>query len=95
MSDSEKLRLALSRHFVDSGEKERLMGILRTRLAEAGWNDTLYAHCRDTVRQRKLENVTLDELAKEASDYGRSTVNENIKKELLVQIKKYLDSAFD
>ncbi|KAI7855397.1 transcription factor e(y)2-domain-containing protein [Circinella umbellata] len=94
-SDSDKLRLALSRHFVDSGEKERLMNLLRNRLAESGWNDALYAQCRETVRQRKLENVTLDELVKETSDYGRSSVNENIKKELLVQIKKYLDTAFD
>ncbi|KAI8142329.1 putative DC6 [Fennellomyces sp. T-0311] len=95
MSESERLRIALNRHFVDSGEKERLMGLLRTRLAETGWNDDLYAYCRDTVRTEKLENITLDELSKKASDYGRTTVNDNIKKELLLQIKKFLDTAFD
>lgn len=28
------------------GSSSRLMGILRARLAESGWNDTLYAYCR-------------------------------------------------
>ncbi|KAG0192193.1 hypothetical protein DFQ28_009953 [Apophysomyces sp. BC1034] len=68
MSDAEKkLKVALSRQFVDSGEKE----------------------------SRKLENITLDELIAETADYGRSTVNETIKKELLVQIKKFLEEHID
>ncbi|KAI7887449.1 enhancer of yellow 2 transcription factor-like protein B-like protein [Lichtheimia hyalospora FSU 10163] len=95
MSESEKMRIALSRHFVDSGEKERLMSILRARLVESGWNDNLYAFCRDTVRSRNLSSITMDDLVKEAAEHGRGSVNENIKKELLTHIKKYLDAALE
>ncbi|CAO3600468.1 unnamed protein product [Absidia cylindrospora] len=40
--------------------------------------------------QDRKGDFTLDELIKETSDYGKSTVNESIKKELLVLIKKFL-----
>ncbi|KAI9321876.1 enhancer of yellow 2-like protein, isoform CRA_c [Dichotomocladium elegans] len=95
MSESERMRIALNRHFVDSGEKERLLGILRARLIELGWNDELYSHCRETVENRRLENITMDELVKEAADFGRQKVPENTKKELLAHIKKYLDTTFE
>ncbi|ORY96416.1 enhancer of yellow 2 transcription factor-like protein B-like protein [Syncephalastrum racemosum] len=93
MSESDQIRDALSRHFVESGEKERLMRILKSRLAETGWTDALYAYARDHVRAQNTKNVSLDELLKETSDYGRSTVHESVKKELLVTIKRFLDAA--
>jgi enhancer of yellow 2 transcription factor len=31
---------------IESGEKERLMELLRERLVECGWKDEMKAHCR-------------------------------------------------
>ncbi|KAI8095046.1 transcription factor e(y)2-domain-containing protein [Gilbertella persicaria] len=95
MSDTEKMRTAVSRLFVESGEKERLLELLKLRLQESGWNDNLDAYSRDTVRNKNLQNASLDELTKEMGDYGRSTVNEVIKKDLLEHIKKFLDENLD
>ncbi|ORZ15799.1 transcription factor e(y)2-domain-containing protein [Absidia repens] len=89
MSADDNLMTALNQYFVSSGEKQKLLTLLKARLAETSWNDNYYAHCRDTMQDRKGD-FTLDELIKETSDYGKSTVNESIKKELLVLIKKFL-----
>ncbi|KAI8394297.1 enhancer of yellow 2 transcription factor-like protein B [Radiomyces spectabilis] len=95
MSDAELSAAAINRHFTESGHKAKLLQLLKTRLVESGWNDSLYAHCRETLKNRKLENITLEELAAETSDFGRVTVNESIKKELLTQIKQYLDDTLE
>ncbi|KAI8335321.1 enhancer of yellow 2-like protein, isoform CRA_c [Chlamydoabsidia padenii] len=89
MSADDDLMTALNQYFVSSGEKQRLLTILKARLTESSWNDSYYAYCRETMQDRKGD-FTLDELVQETSDYGKSTVNESIKKELLVLIKKFL-----
>ncbi|CAO3616843.1 unnamed protein product [Cunninghamella echinulata] len=38
----------------------------------------------------KKDNFTLDELIQETSNFGKSTINESIKKEVLTLIKKFL-----
>ncbi|KAI9363610.1 enhancer of yellow 2 transcription factor [Pilaira anomala] len=72
MSESEKEQAAVSRLFVESGEKERLLRILRLRLSDSGWNDSLDAHCRDTIRNKNLDHISLDNLLKEVEDHGKS-----------------------
>ncbi|KAI8049385.1 enhancer of yellow 2 transcription factor-like protein B-like protein [Thamnidium elegans] len=95
MSESEKEQAAVNRLFVESGEKERLLQILRARLSDSGWNDSLDAHCRDTIRNKNVDNISLDELLKDVEDHGKTTIQESIKKDLLEQIKKFLDEHLE
>ncbi|KAI8065188.1 transcription factor e(y)2-domain-containing protein [Gongronella butleri] len=87
--NDEELISALTQHFVNSGEKQRLLTLLKAKLTDASWPDMYYAHCRNAMQDRK-DNFTFDELAESTSDYGKSSINESIKKEMLVQIKKFL-----
>ncbi|KAG2174624.1 hypothetical protein INT44_006888 [Umbelopsis vinacea] len=100
-----ELKAAIDRRFVLSGERarmalnmdctSRLLEFVKQRLAETGWNDALYAHCSESFKARGIENVSMDTLLAEFSDHARASVNENIKKELLVQIKQFLDANLD
>ncbi|KAI8584688.1 hypothetical protein K450DRAFT_267343 [Umbelopsis ramanniana AG] len=90
-----ELKAAIDRRFVLSGERARLLEFVKQRLAETGWNDALYAHCSESFKARGIENVSMDTLLAEFSDHARASVNENIKKELLVQIKQFLDANLD
>ncbi|CAO3608190.1 unnamed protein product [Cunninghamella blakesleeana] len=92
MSTEENLVTIINQHFINSGEKQRLLTLLKARLAETSWSDNYYAHCKETMNSKK-DNFTLDELIQETSDYGKSTINESIKKEMLVLIKKFLIDA--
>ncbi|KAI9015272.1 transcription factor e(y)2-domain-containing protein [Phycomyces nitens] len=97
MSEQEKIRASVERQFVESGEKDRLLQLLKERLTDFGWNDKLYAHCREMVLNNKdeNENITLDKLVNEASDYGRNTIHDSIKKEVLANIREFLDENLD
>ncbi|GAB5585326.1 Transcription and mRNA export factor eny2 [Umbelopsis nana] len=90
-----ELKAAIDRRFVLSGERSRLLEFVKQRLAETGWNDALYAHCSETFKTRGIENVSMDSLLAEFSDYAKANVNENIKKDLLAQIKQFLDENLD
>ncbi|KAI7893238.1 uncharacterized protein EV154DRAFT_561463 [Mucor mucedo] len=71
MSETEKMKTAVNRLFVESGEKERLLQVLRLRLADSGWNDGLDAHCRETIRNRNLDDVSMEDLIKEVQEHGK------------------------
>ncbi|KAI7872379.1 hypothetical protein BDF14DRAFT_1877599 [Spinellus fusiger] len=67
MSEQEKIRAAISRQFIESGEKERMMQLLKERLTDAGWNDKLYAYCRGTVNESVKKEI-LTEIKKFLSE---------------------------
>ncbi|SAM03109.1 hypothetical protein [Absidia glauca] len=83
MSADDNLMTALNQYFVSSGEKQSYETGQLTRFYLDGISLV------DTMQDRKGD-FTLDELIQETGDHGRDTVNESIKKELLVLIKKFL-----
>jgi enhancer of yellow 2 transcription factor len=78
---------------VETGEKERLKDLLRERLVSCGWRDELKEHCKEIIRNKGLEKITVDELVAEITPKGRATVPNEIKAELLQRIRKFLNST--
>ena len=68
------LQELINAKLVQSGERERLKQLLRERLVECGWRDELKEQCKRIVKERGFENITTDELAREITPVGRSTV---------------------
>ncbi|KAI0217875.1 Transcription and mRNA export factor ENY2 [Lamellibrachia satsuma] len=68
----------------------KLKELLRTRLIECGWRDQLKQHCKEIVKQKGLEHVTVDDLVAEITPKGRALVPDQVKKELLQKIRKFL-----
>ena len=52
MRRDEQVRMAINQRLVESGEKTRLKALLRDKLVECGWRDSLKDHCRGTSRAR-------------------------------------------
>jgi enhancer of yellow 2 transcription factor len=78
---------------IQTGEKDRLKQVLRTSLIECGWRDELKEYCKEVIRNKGLEKITVDELVSEITPRGRSTVPEKIKSDLLQDIRKFLQST--
>eukprot|EP00911_Craspedida_sp_UC1_P000693 UC1_evm1s529 len=70
MKDAQ-MRAAINQQLVESGEKERLKELLRQKLVECGWRDKLKAHCKEVVKQRGLEQITVEELVAQITPKGR------------------------
>ena len=46
MRRDEQVRMAINQRLIESGEKTRLKALLREKLVECGWRDSLKDHCR-------------------------------------------------
>lgn len=84
------MRAAINQQLVETGEKERLKEMLRQKLIESGWRDQLKAHCKEVVKAKGVEQITVQELVAEITPKGRALVPDSVKKELLQQIKTFL-----
>ncbi|KAL1824692.1 transcription and mRNA export factor ENY2 [Daucus carota subsp. sativus] len=78
---------------IESGEKERLMELLRERLTECGWKDEMKTLCRAYIKKQGRDNVTLDDLIQVITRKGRASVPASVKAELLQRIQSFLVSA--
>lgn len=60
------------------------------RLIECGWRDELKSHCKEIVKRKGLEQVTVDDLVAEITPKGRALVPDDVKRELLSRIRTFL-----
>ncbi|XP_051879920.1 transcription and mRNA export factor ENY2 isoform X1 [Pristis pectinata] len=90
MNKDAQLRATINQKLIETGERERLKELLRAKLTECGWKDQLKAHCKDVIREKGLEHVTVDDLVAEITPKGRALVPDSVKKELLQRIRTFL-----
>jgi enhancer of yellow 2 transcription factor len=57
--------------FASRHRAPRLKEMLRAKLVESGWRDSLKEHCKELIRSKGKEKVTVDELAAEITPHGR------------------------
>ncbi|XP_065915039.1 transcription and mRNA export factor ENY2-like [Dysidea avara] len=89
----EQMQQQIYQKLDEDGQRERLKDLLRTRLRECGWRDQVKEHCKDVIREKGLEQITVDMLVTEITPKARSIVPDYVKKELLQQIKDYLNKS--
>mmetsp|Transcript_1949 Transcript_1949/g.4499 ORF Transcript_1949/g.4499 Transcript_1949/m.4499 type:complete len:168 (-) Transcript_1949:20-523(-) len=65
------VRTTIMQKLVETGEKERLKELLRQKLIECGWRDELKEYCKEVIRSKGLEKITVDELVAEITPRGR------------------------
>ena len=56
-----------------TGEKDKLKEMLRERLVQCGWRDELKEYCKEVIRKKGLEKVTVEELVADITPQGRGT----------------------
>lgn len=64
--------------------------VIQHRLIECGWRDELKAYCKEIVKRKGLEHVTVEDLVAETTPKGRSMVPDDVKRELLSRIRTFL-----
>eukprot|EP00828_Plagiopyla_frontata_P016210 TRINITY_DN2111_c0_g1_i1.p1 TRINITY_DN2111_c0_g1~~TRINITY_DN2111_c0_g1_i1.p1 ORF type:complete len:128 (-),score=33.74 TRINITY_DN2111_c0_g1_i1:72-455(-) len=84
-------KMLLEQKLRESGEESRLEDYLRQKLIECGWKDDLKKYCKDIIRRKGLEKITIDELVDELVLKGRATVPSKVREDLLARIKNYFE----
>merc|ERR1711936_509166 len=90
MSDKEAEE-NLTAKLVETGYREELKKKLVEKLEESGWKDQVKGVCKDVVKERGLDKITVEDLVQEVAPKGSQMVPEEIRKELLRDIKKFLE----
>ena len=67
--------------------------MLHERLIACGWRDELKEYCKEVIRRKGLEKVTVEELVAEITPKGRSSVPDDIKADLLQRIRNFLQAT--
>lgn len=57
-----------------------------------GWRDELKEFCKDIIRLKGLEQITVEELVSEITPFGRAQISPEIKAELLKRIRFFLQA---
>ncbi|KAJ2907508.1 hypothetical protein GGI21_003818 [Coemansia aciculifera] len=86
------IREELLRRFIESGERERLQDILRSKLQASGWQDRVKDKCQKYVHERStnIDDITVDNMAEEVMPYARLSVPEYIKSEIMEDVRAFI-----
>ncbi|CAK7314480.1 Transcription and mRNA export factor ENY2 [Vulpes lagopus] len=90
MNKDMQMRAVINQKLIETGERECLKELLRAKLIECGWKDQLKAHCKEVIKEKGLEHVTVDDLVAEITPKGRALVSDSVKKELLQRKRTFL-----
>lgn len=88
-----QVRAAINQKLIESGEKEKLKEMLRTKLVQCGWRDEMKGYCREIIRQKGVDKVNVEELVEEITPKGRAAVPAPVKAELLQRVRRFLNTA--
>uniref|UniRef100_A0A1I7ZWK9 Transcription and mRNA export factor ENY2 n=1 Tax=Steinernema glaseri TaxID=37863 RepID=A0A1I7ZWK9_9BILA len=80
----------IERDFEESGERDRLREILTLRLSECGWTSLVEDKCREFIRKKGIENVTLEQVVGEIKQDARKAVPDEVKREIMDAIRIFV-----
>lgn len=87
----DSLKNLAHRRLVETGERDKLIQTLKTRLTNCGWKDQLKQFCWNVVKERGVDNVTIDDIVNEVSPKAKEEVPDDVRKELVEQIRLFLN----
>ncbi|CAG8603723.1 5584_t:CDS:10 [Paraglomus brasilianum] len=90
--ENEVLRKTVNKILVATHTKKRLKSILTTKLTECGWKRDLKKRIKESIKAKGIHNATVDQLENDWLQYGRKSVPESIKVDLLRRIKEFIDN---
>ncbi|KAI9505201.1 hypothetical protein GGI25_002228 [Coemansia spiralis] len=89
------IREEVLRRFIESGERERLQEILRSKLNASGWHDRVKDKCQRVVHESgtDIDKLTVDSVAEQVTPFARASVPEDTKAEILEDIRAFIYRA--
>ncbi|CEM12747.1 unnamed protein product [Vitrella brassicaformis CCMP3155] len=84
-------RSQLEEDLAKSGEETRLKEWLRTELAHCGWREEVKRNCLERIRNMGMDKVSVEDLIKQVQPYGRQTVPDEVKAELINKLRAFAE----
>ncbi|ORY85312.1 transcription factor e(y)2-domain-containing protein [Leucosporidium creatinivorum] len=87
--DANSIQAALRSRLIESGEYEKLLGVLKTRLDEAGWEDGVRGVAREKARVQEPPN--LQGLVNEIEPSALDSVPASVRSEIEGMLQKFVE----
>lgn len=75
---------------LQSGERDRLEKEIRGKLTAIGWDDEVRRFCVKLLRERGVENVTLESLVGEVTPVARNNVPAQLREQTEASVRSFL-----
>ena len=73
--------------------KEKLKSQLTKRLYETGWNQEMRIQVQNLVNEKGADKISIEDIVQEIAPKAKSALQEDIKKELMIEAKKSLKES--
>ncbi|VDP85873.1 unnamed protein product [Echinostoma caproni] len=85
-----EIKSKIAELLVKTGERERLREFVENRLVETGWNDKVKQACKEYIRTKGVDNITVEEVVQAITPSARQTVPVEVRQDVLEQLRKFL-----
>ncbi|GLB42991.1 putative transcription factor e(y)2 [Lyophyllum shimeji] len=91
-AEVDALHAQIHRRLVNSGEWDRILSNLASKLNESGWSDDLLHRSKE--RARVMEPLSFQALFDEFAPNAQGSLPLAIKREIMAQIREYVEKQF-
>ncbi|VDK40833.1 unnamed protein product [Dibothriocephalus latus] len=85
-----EIRQKVNDLLISTGERERLRDMIEEQLKKSGWNDKVKMHCKEFIKSKGVDNVSVDDVVMGVSAAARSTVPKEVKTATLERLKQFM-----
>ncbi|EIW77832.1 hypothetical protein CONPUDRAFT_62163 [Coniophora puteana RWD-64-598 SS2] len=81
------------KRFIESGEWDRIMTVMSSKLNDSGWIDELHDQAKE--RARTLEQPSFQTILEELGPQGLNSVPLAVKRDIMNLIRQYVEKQVD
>ncbi|TGZ62450.1 hypothetical protein CRM22_007434 [Opisthorchis felineus] len=85
-----EIKNKISDLLMKTGERERLREFVENRLIETGWNDKVKQACKEYIRSKGVDNITVEEVVQAITPSARQIVPVEVRQDVLEHLRKFL-----
>ncbi|KAJ1730606.1 hypothetical protein H4S06_003491 [Coemansia sp. BCRC 34490] len=91
-NETSGIREEVLRRFIESGERERLQEILRSKLNESGWQDRVKDKCQKIIHESgpDVDKLTVNDVVEQVTPFARTMVPDDVKAEILEDVRAFV-----
>ena len=87
-----KFASMVTAELIRTGERDKLVHTLRTKLVECGWTNKVTAYCHQMIYDVGVDNVTMNMLVEQVTPTARELVPNEIKRDMLFTLQTLIES---
>ncbi|KAG1750640.1 uncharacterized protein EDB91DRAFT_1108574 [Suillus paluster] len=92
-SEIDTLYTEVHRRMIESGEWDRILHLMSSKLSESGWTDDLLHRAKENGRT--MDPVSLQTILRELSLHAQTSVPLSVKREITTLIKQFVKEQFE